>query len=363
MSRFSQNRNAKGRGFTLVELLVVIAIIGTLVALLLPAVQGAREAARKMSCSNNLHNLALAVQQYEISLGSYPCGYIAKPNPTVSATAAEDNWEGWSWAAMLLPYLEQKNLHSPLGVVGYSLKEQLENAQNNNMKALIETPLKIFICPSDTGYQGKGLVDTTRTFNASGEGTVLGNIAGSTPGITNYIGVAGHRVPQDLTPNTGIFYGNSYVKGSDVIDGTSNTAMFGERDTLLCHSGTWVGVMNPGGAGARGTSMVVGYSQPKLNSTVPNPANPTATAATIWAQGCGEGFSSLHPGGAQFAFCDGSVRFVTTGINWNYINTSTGAGGGANDHKLTLNPANQQPQGTYQLMMSRNDRIPIGNLP
>ncbi len=355
------SRSIRSRGFTLVELLVVIAIIGTLVALLLPAVQGAREAARKMSCSNNLHNLALAVLQYEISLGSYPSGYIAQPDPQAGANAAVNNWEGWGWAAMLLPYLEQKNLHTPLGVVGYSLQAQLADAPNNNIKALVETPLKIVQCPSDTGFQGKGLVDSTRTFNVNGQGTSAGGIT-ATPGVSNYIGVAGHRVPQDHTPNSGVFYGNSFVKASDIIDGTSNTAMFGERDTLLCHSGTWVGVMNPGGSGARGASQVVGYSQPKLNSTIPNPANPSAAAATIWAQGCGEGFSSLHPGGAQFAFCDGSVRFVTTGISWNYINTSTGAGGGANDHKLTANPANGQPQGAYQLMMSRNDRIPIANL-
>lgn len=355
-------RNSRSRGFTLVELLVVIAIIGTLVALLLPAVQGAREAARKMSCSNNLHNLVLAVQQYEISLLCYPSGYIALPDPQAGTNAAVNNFEGWGWAAMLLPYLEQKNLHTPLGVVGYSLSATLADAPNNNAKALIQTPVKIFICPSDTGFQGKGQTDTTRTFNASGQGASAGGVAVTAPGLSNYIGVAGHRVPQDHTPNTGIFYGNSYVKASDVIDGTSNTAMFGERDTLLCHSGTWVGVQNPGGSGARGASMVVGYSQPKLNSTVPNPNNATATAATIWAQGCGEGFSSLHPGGAQFAFCDGSVRFVTTGISWNYINTSTGAGGGANDHKRMVNPANGQPQGAYQLMMSRNDRIPIANL-
>jgi prepilin-type N-terminal cleavage/methylation domain-containing protein/prepilin-type processing-associated H-X9-DG protein len=362
----SMSRYPRSRGFTLVELLVVIAIIGTLVALLLPAVQGAREAARKMSCSNNLHNLALAAQQYEISLGSFPAGYIGErsSNPGDGVNVAEVNWEGWGWGAMLLPYLEQKNLHTPLGVVGYSLKSQLENftTNNNNIQALIETPLKILICPSDTGAQGKGQVDTTRTFTTAGLGTAAGGIGTATPGVSNYLGVAGHRLPQDRTPNTGIFYGNSYVRSADIIDGMSNTAMFGERDTLICHSGTWVGVMNPGGSGARGAPMVVGYSQPKLNTAALNPANPTAAAATIWAQGCGDGFSSLHPGGAQFAFADGSVRFVTNGISWNYINTSTGAGGGANDHRLLVNPANGQPQGAYQLMMSRNDKQPIPNL-
>lgn len=365
MSRYTQRTYGKGRGFTLVELLVVIAIIGTLVALLLPAVQGAREAARKMSCSNNLHNLALAVQQYEISLNSYPCGYIAKPSDDTSdaATASEVNFEGWGWGALLLPYLEQKNLHAQSGVVGASLYHQLADAQNNNITALIQTPLKILQCPSDTGFQGKGQVDTCRTFENTGLGMAAGGLDGVAVGLSNYIGVAGHRLPQDATLNSGLFYGNSYVRTADILDGTSNTAMFGERDTFQCHSGSWVGVMNPGGSGQRGAAMVVGYSQPKLNTTAENPAAASNSACkTCWAQGCGTGFSSQHPGGAQFAFADGSVRFVTTGISWNYINTSTGAGGGANDHKMTLNPANQQPQGAYQLMMSRNDKIPIPNL-
>src|SRR5581483_3753681 len=114
-------RYSFSRGFTLVELLVVIAIIGTMVALLLPAVQGARESARKASCSNNLHNLALASQQYHTNMGSYPSGWICLEDPQftspISGRAAA-YYEGWAWGALLLPYLDQKNLHTQLAVTG-----------------------------------------------------------------------------------------------------------------------------------------------------------------------------------------------------------------------------------------------------
>jgi prepilin-type processing-associated H-X9-DG protein len=206
------------------------------------------------------------------------------------------------------------------------------------------------MCPSDTGYQGRGQVDSTRTFNAAGLGTSAGGIAPTAAGVSNYIGVGGHRRVASATANTGIFFGNSYIRMADILDGTSTTAIVGERDTLVCHSGTWVGIQNPTGTGSRGFSMLIGYAQPRLNA----PPDPV-TGSTQFAQGCGEGFSSLHPGGAQFAFADGSVRFITTGINYFYVNTTTGAGAGANDHKDRRN-------GVYQRMLSRNDRIPIGDL-
>src|SRR4029079_7439722 len=148
----------KNRAFTLVELLVVIAIIGTLVALLLPAVQGAREAARRMSCSNNLHNIAIALHNYHDSLGSFPSGWLynnkgANPDP--------DFTESWGWSAFLLPFLEQKNLQDQLGVHSHSLRFQLDPTMNPDgptraaqVQAACETPLKIFICPSDSGYEG-----------------------------------------------------------------------------------------------------------------------------------------------------------------------------------------------------------------
>src|SRR6186997_969020 len=99
-------RYSRGRGFTLVELLVVIAIIGTLVALLLPAVQGARETARRVACNNNLHNLAIACIQYHDTAGSFPSGWIVTYDGNPPAPVA--NNEGWGWGALLLPFLDQR---------------------------------------------------------------------------------------------------------------------------------------------------------------------------------------------------------------------------------------------------------------
>src|SRR4051794_12352321 len=145
------------RAFTLVELLVVIAIIGILVALLLPAVQGAREAARRMSCSNNLHNIAIALHNYHDSLGSFPSGWLYK-------STEPDFWESWGWSAFLLPFIEQKNLQDQLGVNVNPLRVQLDPNMNPNgvtgaaqVQTGVETPLKIFMCPSDSGFAGRGL--------------------------------------------------------------------------------------------------------------------------------------------------------------------------------------------------------------
>jgi prepilin-type processing-associated H-X9-DG protein len=174
-------------------------------------------------------------------------------------------------------------------------------------------------------------------------------------GLSNYLGVSGHRRVTGNMQNTGIFFGNSYIKMSDITDGTSNTAMIGERDTQYCHSGTWVGTQNTLDLTSLDVSMVTGYDQPRLNA--PFDAVPVHSAL-----GCGEGFSSLHVGGAQFAFADGSVRYITNGVGYRYVNNGGGiactatSGQYANDHRNSFN-------GDYQRMMSRGDKLPSGDLP
>jgi prepilin-type N-terminal cleavage/methylation domain-containing protein len=330
------------RAFTLVELLVVIAIIGTLVALLLPAVQGAREAARRMSCSNNLHNIVIALHNYHDSLGSFPSGWLYK-------STDPDFTESWGWSAFLLPFVEQKNLQDMLGVNNQSLREALDTGKNINgsvgaqrVKEAVEMQLKIFMCPSDSGFAGRGLT-VNRTF-AQGLGS---NVLGLTAtGVSNYMGVEGHVDAASATANSGMFYGNSYVRMSDFIDGTSNTFAVGERETLDCNSGTWVGVRRPTGGGTGGVNVVVGHDHPKLNQPV------TVIAWSVDHTGCAEGFSSLHPGGAQFALVDGSARFVANGINHNWYGT-TAAG--------TIDNAKDTRNGTYQRLMSRADKLTPGD--
>jgi prepilin-type N-terminal cleavage/methylation domain-containing protein len=347
---FVSNRR---QAFTLVELLVVIAIIGTLVALLMPAVQSARESARRMSCGNNLHNLALAVQNYHDSLLSFPTGYFAEPNKSIPGEAIP-NAEGWAWGALILPFMEQKNLHDGLGVTRGSLRDQLNpsNSSAQNVANLAKTPVPLFICPSDSGAFGRGQVPNQRAFDG---GLGFASLSMTTVdacrvGVSNYMGVAGHRdvignAGQDLDPNSGVFFANSYVRMSDIVDGTSNTFMIGERESLTCFSGAWVGMRNPHGGSNKGPAAVIGQSRPKLNQPDP-PINYNAT------NGCGEGFSSLHPNGAQFASVDGAVRFVSNGINWNWV------GNGVNGHKNTNAAGNI---GVYQRLMSRNDKLPVGD--
>jgi prepilin-type processing-associated H-X9-DG protein len=139
--------------------------------------------------------------------------------------------------------------------------------------------------------------------------------------------------------------------------------MFGERETQICHSGTWLGVLNPAGVptlpqgseNSAGFAMVAGYSYPRLNIASPSAAATNIDLARITTSfdGCGAGFSSNHPGGAHFAFADGGVRFVVNGVQWNYQATANPAG--LLDHKL-------QNNGVYQRFMSINDKLPAGGL-
>ncbi len=310
-------------GFTLVELLVVIAIIGILVALLLPAVQAAREAARRMKCSNNLKQIGLAAHNYADAFGNFPSGWI------YSGAA---NSEVWGWGALLLPYVEQQSLHDQLRVTQANLAANLLSANWQPVVAGLETPLQGYICPSDSGYQGRGQVHNDRRYNG-GAGFVA---HAYTPGVSNYIGVAGHNVDRvNNLPNTGVFFGDSSISFRDILDGTSNTLLVGERDTRYCRSGSWIGVRNTNGGATRGIFVVSGHSRAKLNESV--------LAWDFDPEGCGQGFSSLHPGGALFARCDGSVTFISETIQHFHVH-----GNGAE-----VNPNN----GVYQRLISRADGL------
>lgn len=204
------------RAFTLIELLVVIAIIGILVALLLPAVQAAREAARRSSCQNNLKQLGLAVHNFEGARKVLPTGSESKPFP--SAPTHPYNFYRWSVLAHLTPYLEQSNaynsidLATPLYPPGYQITPQ------NAVPSSLLVPL--FLCPSDKRQPVSKFQDSAGTSYDWGPTNYAGN-AGS--GIN---GGSGYQVD-------GVFFINSQVSFGDILDGTSNTAMFSE---------SWLGV-------------------------------------------------------------------------------------------------------------------------
>jgi prepilin-type N-terminal cleavage/methylation domain-containing protein/prepilin-type processing-associated H-X9-DG protein len=357
-----RNTVGAGRlGFTLVELLVVIAIIGVLVSLLLPAVQSARESARRMSCTNNLHNLAIACHNYHDALGYYPNAtfYNQKANDSIcqgTATLCEE----WGWGALILPYIEQQNLHNTLGVTSYSLHHVLAGANpgaKNNIVQLLQTKLPIYICPSDSNPNGD--VNASRTFN-TGLGLTAGGKTALQPAISNYVANRGtdYRAYSSGRPDSWGIFMEVYAKRSqDITDGSSNTIMFGERDTTICHSSTWVGVRNPPGGGSVSYPMVAGTSHTKLN----NPdltANGTGWSATS-PPGCFIGYSSLHMGGANFALCDGSVRFITNNIE--YKPWVSGASLQDYDKHTPHAQVYQNVYSVYSRLMRRNDGFPLGD--
>jgi prepilin-type N-terminal cleavage/methylation domain-containing protein/prepilin-type processing-associated H-X9-DG protein len=290
-------------GFTLVELLVVIAIIGILVALLLPAVQAAREAARRMSCQNNLRQVGLALHNYHDTYQGFTPGWIGMNG----RFQQPDGENGFGWAAMVLPFLEQGNLSSRL------LFELPMDDPTVNRQLLGET-LSVFQCPSDPKPNKFDTLDR--------------NGGAVTLATANYVGVFGTTevhgcenppgtapvMPNGQCFSDGVFYHNSRVRIADIIDGTSNTLMAGERTTFVDPTtgakfyGTWAGAL-PEVEEEWGRIMGHAEHAPNKNEHL-------------------EDFGSYHPGGAQFIFADGHVRFVPETIEESVMQAmGTRAGG------------------------------------
>ncbi len=298
MTKSAANRVRAARtAFTLVELLVVIAIIGVLVALLLPAVQAAREAARRANCQSNMRNLALAVINYHDAREQFPPGF--DPLGLVVPT--------WAWTTHALPHLEQQALYNELNPTKRKLSELFTAARANaSLLELLHTPLPIFRCPSDDTpplLPNDGGPGGKRTFDAPGY-----TPAGFQPATSNYIGNRGF-VDAGCQPqrpwrcdSNGVFHGGSRISTKNITDGTTHTFLLGERDGF-CSSASWIGVRNSDGPNMLGSYYVLGRVSVDLN--YPVDADDT----------CPEGFSSRHVGGAFFAFCDGSVQFVSDEIN------------------------------------------------
>lgn len=273
---------AKSRtnAFTLVELLVVIAIIGILVGLLLPAVQAAREAARRMQCSNNMKQIGLAIHNHESTHRHLPAGWK-------SATVEGD--PGWGWATALLPFMEGGNAHQRI-----NLSLPIADPLHDEIRVF---SVPSFICPSDTGPNIFEIAE------GSGHGHGHPNFAGGPESVdegdklfsvakSNYIGMFGTFELEDAPFNgDGTFFGNSHTKFRDIRDGLSNTLIVGERDSRLGGS-VWHGFIADA---AEPAARVVGVADHSPN----HPG------------GHFEDFRSLHPGGVNFLRADGSVRMYT----------------------------------------------------
>lgn len=282
------------RGFTLVELLVVIAIIGVLVALLLPAVQAAREASRRMSCANNLKQLALASHNYHDTQQKMPMSI--SPWPEGPTFTAQRNGKGW--IVSILPHMEQTALFEALAVGFNGDFNSGSGIFRAECRVAMKTQVKGLNCPSDP----ESLKLSTAQTQWSGVEVA----------VTSYKGVLGshrmggsssiHQGPADCHNTVGcngIFYRNSYQDAltfASIIDGTSNTLMIGEDvPSQNSHSAAY-------------------YSNGDYCSThgpinyFPNPPNPTFWPNVMT-------FRSRHPNIAQFALADGSVRNLTQTID------------------------------------------------
>lgn len=299
------------KGFTLVEILVVIGIVAVLVALLLPAVQAAREAARRIQCQDNVRQIALALHSHHGSFGHFPPGWESnQPNGD----------PGWGWSAMLPEFFEQQTLKSGSGPGAgpggpHSGGKPISDPANRRFR---ETPIPLLLCPSDPSEEVFMIQQGSNGGGGSGSGGGSGGGGSGSGGggspmfelaRANYSGVFGNTTIENH-PQTGagIFFQNSRIRFADIVDGQSNTLLIGERSSRLDYA-TWVGAV-PGAY--RGMARIVGTAGGVPNDVLNDFAD----------------FGSHHPFGANFAMGDGAVRMISDEIERSvYHGLATRAGG------------------------------------
>jgi prepilin-type N-terminal cleavage/methylation domain-containing protein/prepilin-type processing-associated H-X9-DG protein len=341
-------RTRAGRmAFTLIELLVVIAIIAILIGMLLPAVQKVREAAARAQCTNNLKQIGLALHNYHDVNQMFPAGYV-DGNTNPDSTPDNDVGPGWGWATYLLPYVEQNNVFTQI-----NLNQLIGTGVN---AAISKTAIKVYQCPSDPYLQAFDVYGGT-TFSGPIATVAHGNYTGCNGWEECFNGAGGDPLNgsgADASTGTlqasfgkagcGIFYRNSKNSTNSVTDGLSNTIFVGER--AAAHAPvTWTGAVptgrcpawmstvpwtapytlqanaqNQGNGSAYdnadwGEALIFSH----CNSThLPNADNPFSDPDTYW---------SMHTGGANFLFGDGSVHFLSSGIDgktYEYLATIAG---------------------------------------
>jgi prepilin-type N-terminal cleavage/methylation domain-containing protein len=304
--RLFRTRRSRSQAFTLVELLVVIAIIGVLVALLLPAVQAARESARRTQCANNLKQMGIALHNYHDTFQKFPFGWSDR---------------GAGWTTMILPQIEQKPLWDTLG---FNESNNWDSDNTPNERAC-GTYIQTFRCPS--------MAVIPKYITNQG-------IPNRVP--TSYRGVASSTADSDdlstsvkksamETPNLeGMFFTCSHVRMAEVTDGTSNTFMIGEsRFETFVQDGNEMDFWYIGSPQIDPCSCQTGGAteQSEFCGSTGVPFNARSIPSTSgYVKELS--FTSLHPNGAQFSLADGSVRFVTFTINQPTYQALGSRGGG-----------------------------------
>lgn len=286
-------------GITLVELLVVFAIIGGLMALLMPAIQSSREAARKRACGNNLKQVGLGLHAHVASFSEYPAGYTSALKAN-----GDDAGPGWAWGVRLLPFVEQSSLYDQI-----DFKKKIESPE---LAAVRLQSLPLFICPSDSEFDR--VIDIR--LHASFKPTCQMAAA-------SYVGNTGTVRATCIVCRDnfdGVFGRNRAIRPKELLDGASNTLAVGERAFQWASAVMW-GVV-PG-------SRLFDHQRPDRYA-----GGPAHVLGTTFKDGFNieedghhlvetyaESFGSVHPGGCHFAFCDGGVRFVYDSVDPGVFNS------------------------------------------
>jgi len=329
---------SRRRGFTLIELLVVIAIIAVLIALLLPAVQQAREAARRTQCRNNLKQLGLALHNYHDVFGRFMPGIVSRVIQTGApgvacanlGTAGSLEPGCWAWGTFLLPYIDQAPLYNIFNPGPFNLEQVASTTAGLNG---LQTPLAAFRCPTDTGPNLNNFDNTLggHEMVAANYSRFIVNTAGTKLPIatSNYMICSNPSdsttpaiCPTQYGPPLGLAAQNSNVGVRDITDGTSNTFAIGERawkfNNLIAGAGTIYGV-----SAAPGANIDQSASW-NIKSAYTNVASLTYDGLNFSPGVPGSGgqrahqsraFNSPHTGGVFFLMCDGAVRFVSENID------------------------------------------------
>ena len=323
-------RRSRG-GFTLVELLVVIAIIGVLIALLLPAVQAAREAARRAQCANGLKQMGLALHNYHTQHKAFPYGHMFRGHFD-GDTKDVDGGTGFGWGTALLPFMEHKALYDQ-----FDQKLPVsENRKSRNM-ILAQSPLEAFSCPSDVKPDNwtDGAVKNSATSSYKACGTSYnswqGGKVGATPNRLRFNGLfdrdnGGTRTMRDIRDGLSNTFAIAEVKWEMDKSRRNRGRIFGSTD-------------KPGWAQGASNAMMVNGQWP-INWTALE-GNPQPHRTT----------GSYHPGGCHFAMVDGSVRFINELIQ----HTATAWINNSKAYKTS----NNRPYGLYQRYFSMADSLPI----